>query len=683
MALFQGGVNGRLDYDLLTALADAMPDWQFWFCGKMVDAPPAWTALRKRTNVRSFGMLAPEGIAELSKRSLVGLIPFKQEPVMRLSLPLKAYEYVACGLPVVSMPIDALAGKPNLFRIETTGEGFAAAIRALAPTRADPAAVAARMEEASLQSYDRRFAELKEALRNLPPPAPLPPAKGNVLMLYDDRSVRVRTVEEHLQAFKSYSRHTVFFMPATGYLPGLDSTDELLDLSPYDAVIVHYSVRVSTPDHLSLGVAESLKRYVGPKILFLQDEYDTTETARGWIETLGIDCVFTCVPKSSREAVYPTGRFPHVDFLPTLTGYVPEDTSLDRFAIPIEERKALIGYRGRKLPYQYGDLGYEKYRIGLDMRRLAEERGLPVDIEVDDRHRIYGDDWYRFLGSCRATLGTESGANIFDDHGELSGLAAQHAELSYEAFHARFLVEHEGKVRMNQVSPKIFEAIRLRTALVLFEGEYSGVVEPNLHYIPLKKDYSNADDVFAALLDLDRLKAMTERAYRDVIESGRYSYRAFVAGIDDYLDRRVGPSARSRLIVAPLFARHAQSEILDPLAGRGHAFLLTSSEIIGGRLSRETYVGGIEAIERSMRGESSLATAGIMAVSPTLKNIVWLVLRRLWLTLPDAARASFVAHLRKRARAWRTRSGASGSLARAGSRLVPNGLKNIARHFIR
>ena len=60
-----------------------------------------------------------------------------------------------------------------------------------------------------------------------------------------------------------------------------------------------------------------------------------------------------------------------------------------------------------------------KYRIGVDVKALAQERGLPVDIEVDDTKRIYGTDWYRFLGSARATLGTESGSNVFDFDGNV------------------------------------------------------------------------------------------------------------------------------------------------------------------------------------------------------------------------------------------------------------------------
>jgi hypothetical protein len=133
-------------------------------------------------------------------------------------------------------------------------------------------------------------------------------------------------------------------------------------------------------------------------------------------------------------------------------------------------------------------------------------------------------------------LGTESGANVFDHDGSIRA-AIEHAlkenpELSYEEAHSRFVAEHEGKVLMNQISPKMFEAIAHRTALILFEGNYSGVVQPDRHFIPLKKDFSNVDDVLEKVQDDQYISAMTARAYEDVIASGKYSYARFISDFD-------------------------------------------------------------------------------------------------------------------------------------------------------
>jgi hypothetical protein len=89
---------------------------------------------------------------------------------------------------------------------------------------------------------------------------------------------------------------------------------------------------------------------------------------------------------------------------------------------------------------------------------------------------------------------------------------------------------------------------------VLFEGCYSGVVEKDIHYIPLKKDYSNIDAVLEAIADLDYLRELTGRAYRDIIQGQRYSYRAFVEECDRYIDARVGRHARATIFSIPVVA---------------------------------------------------------------------------------------------------------------------------------
>jgi hypothetical protein len=102
----------------------------------------------------------------------------------------------------------------------------------------------------------------------------------NVLMLYDDRSTHVHTIKEHLDAFSNYSRLRYHFLPATGAVPGIDNIKARPDFGVYDAIGVHYSVRVSPDEHLSRGVADLVPSFGGPKLLFIQDEYENTEIAR-------------------------------------------------------------------------------------------------------------------------------------------------------------------------------------------------------------------------------------------------------------------------------------------------------------------------------------------------------------------------------------------------------------------
>lgn len=558
VAIFQGGINQRLDYDLLFELVRRMPDWEFHFCGAAVESE-AWNQILLQPNVKYFGELPSEEIVRHMCESTVGIIPYIQDQWIRNSLPLKAYEYVACGLPVVTVPITALERDADLIVTSTTAEAFADSIRGLGKSRFDPTSLEARRRTALANSYDKRFKTMCDALLGAKVAISHSRKKLRVAMFYDCiGSMHVSTIREHLEAFDRYSHHAVTYIPATPtfWSRPAGEIQVLVDLSVFDVAIIHFSTRLSVHEHFEEGLARAFESFNGLKVLFIQDEYEGIEIARAWMDRLKFDIVYTCVPQDSLDLVYPSYRFPITEFLPTLTGYVPEDPILERYAKPLGERELLIAYRGRKLPAVYGALGFEKYRIGVEMKIYAGMRGLPVDIEVDNAKRIYGSAWYKFLGSARATLGTESGANVFDFDGSLNKeilrLQANDPDITFEEISANVLASHEGRVRMNQISPKIFEAIRLRTALVLFEGSYSGVVKPNLHYIPLKKDFSNIDDVLTKIQDDQCVHDLTERAYNDIVASGKFSYRTFVEVVDVDIERRVIGRKSPGILISPL-----------------------------------------------------------------------------------------------------------------------------------
>jgi hypothetical protein len=378
-------------------------------------------------------------------------------------------------------------------------------------------------------------------------PQPLPATavaynnRKRLLVLYDHHWLHVKTIADCLTALRRYSDCDVYYASSFGRC--------YFDLDSFDAVVIHYSVKVCSPGHLSPPFERALCKAKCLKALFIQDEYEGTNANRAAIRKLGIRVVFTCVPPESIDKVYPRADFPDVEFVNVLTGYVPLDLLAAVQPLPMRQRSILIGYRGRSIGYWYGDLGREKLVIGQRMRAVCDRHGLKTDIEWEEECRIYGDDWLRFLAGSKATLGTESGANVFDFDGSLT-LAIQRAllkdpALSYDDIREQYLRNVDGSIVMNQISPKIFEAVACRTALILFEGQYSNVLEPERHYIPLKKDFGNIDDVLGRLHDDDYLEALTRRAFDDVIASDRYSYRAFVEVFDAALERQWNTGAYS------------------------------------------------------------------------------------------------------------------------------------------
>ena len=294
------------------------------------------------------------------------------------------------------------------------------------------------------------------------------------------------------------------------------------------------------PGHLSPSFEEALSQYQGHKILMIQDDYDNTEETRKTIERLGIKTVYTVVPQPFVDKVYPQERFPDVDFFSILTGYISDEMKNYPNRVPMSERKVMIGYRGRDIGYWYGNLAREKLEIGIKMKKICREKELCVDIEWEADKRIYSEDWLKWLSSCKATLGTESGSNIFDDTGELKRLVeeeqSKNPQVSYEEVFEKYLKPYEGIVKMNQVSPKMFESISLKVALILYEGEYSGILKPNVHYIPLKKDFSNIEEVLKTLEDNEYLQNLVDNAYENIMTDYKLSYQWLIEYIDVYID---------------------------------------------------------------------------------------------------------------------------------------------------
>ena len=376
--------------------------------------------------------------------------------------------------------------------------------------------------------------------------------QARILLLCDDRRGHANTVLDHIEAFRHLSRHRVStFNPKS-------MSQSALDLDEFDVVVIHYSLVLSDPVFVAPHFIDKLRRFRGLKIQFIQDDYRWVDRATAASRAVGIKVLFTIAPEPGASRLY-DDLLPGVRRVTTLTGYVP-DHLRDRPIRPLGARSVDVGYRARDLPFWLGRSAQEKAWIGKRFLELATPYGLRCDIAWREQDRIYGSGWIDFVSSSRSTLGTESGASIadFDGSAELAvrSYHRSHPAAQFEEVHAAVLRPYEGNVVVQVISPRVFEAAALGTALVMFPGEYSGVVARGEHYIALEKDFSNMADVVAQLRDDDLVAAMTARAHDDLIKSGRWSYGAFIAEFDRVVDEEAeatpgrSPALRYRLAKA-------------------------------------------------------------------------------------------------------------------------------------
>ena len=369
------------------------------------------------------------------------------------------------------------------------------------------------------------------------------------------------TVVEHALSFRRHSRLGALELNVhTGIPPALRRLS-------FDAVILHYSLFASyRVDDEFRDYLRSIDAY---KVAFFQDEYIGCQDRFAFLNEFGIDCVYTCLEPDQFAAVY--GRYTSVPTLRhTLTGYVSDDLreAAARFGKPDEQRTVDVGYRGRPLPAYLGRGGQEKELIGRRFAELARGTGLRLDIKGAEADRLYGDAWYRFIANSRAVLGVESGASAFDLEDEIIAeyrdLVARGVQPTVDDLTT--LERWDGVVDLRTISPRHFEAAAFRVCQVMFEGRYAGAMEPMRHYIPLRKDFSNLDDVVDMIRDADLRREITDNAHRDLIASGAYDYRPFVTGVDDTLVAAgVGPMRDPEAVQAEIDRgrrlRHARSHV--------------------------------------------------------------------------------------------------------------------------
>jgi len=332
------------------------------------------------------------------------------------------------------------------------------------------------------------------------------------------------------------ARHHVFYHNAVNGAP------RWLRRLDFDAVILHTTFLCMRWSHLFYiwkWKTRWIKELDCVKIALPQDEYDHAEILDEWLAELGVSVIFTNFDESRRKVLYPimTDR---ATFYKCFTGYI-DDGAARRYAtklLPPEKRPNDVVYRASHLPYWFGSHGQLKHRIADVVVERARAHGLQCDISTRWENTVVGEQWLDFLMSGRTVIGCESGSSVLDRRGEIKAqieqILQEDPSTSFEEVSTQ-LPDGWDEHQFFALSPRHFEAIITKTCQILIEGRYEGVLEPDKHYIPLKRDLSNVDEVLEKIKDQELIKRIADQAYSDIYLSGAYSYRRLAAEIEGVL----------------------------------------------------------------------------------------------------------------------------------------------------
>jgi hypothetical protein len=308
----------------------------------------------------------------------------------------------------------------------------------------------------------------------------------------------------------------------------------------YDIIVFHtvfLSGRWMGSDFFQRQLLEKvkpLKAFSAVKIMHPQDEWIHTSSLCSFINEMKIDCVFSVAPETEWKKIYDTVDFGKVRFYKVLTGYLDERViaKINSYRREVRERDLDIGYRAFKAPPWLGKHGFIKTSIADILMEAGRLNGFRMDISTKPEDTINGDDWYKFMLRCRYFIGVEGGSTVLDPEGHIwergTAFMKKHPDASFEEVEKNCFPGLDGKLQLIAISPRHLEACATKTCQILVEGSYNGILKPGLHYLELKRDYSNLGKVMEQMKDEAAREKMVDEAYRDIVSSGSYSYRAFV-----------------------------------------------------------------------------------------------------------------------------------------------------------
>ncbi len=164
--LFVGAVSAiKLDFGLLRGIAGARRDWTIALVGPvgLGDPDTDTSELIAEPNIHLLGPRAHDGLAGVLRGGGVGLIPYVRSQLTASIFPMKVYEYLAAGLPVIATGLPALEGTEFVSLTEGVSETVAAIGRALAED--SPERRRARSAAAQGHSWEGRMQEIAKAIR--------------------------------------------------------------------------------------------------------------------------------------------------------------------------------------------------------------------------------------------------------------------------------------------------------------------------------------------------------------------------------------------------------------------------------------------------------------------------------------------------------------------------------------
>ena len=163
-----GNIERRINFDLLFEVADSNPDKSFVFAGPVTESFVPLT-FRNLPNVYFIGRIPYAEMPSVIKGFDVCMIPFKKDGVSNTIFPLKLFEYLGAGKPVIATDfnLDLQEFTRNSVSYCATAKDFNVALaKTLQQDDTNTIQIAERLKIASENTWEVRFTQFSTLINN-------------------------------------------------------------------------------------------------------------------------------------------------------------------------------------------------------------------------------------------------------------------------------------------------------------------------------------------------------------------------------------------------------------------------------------------------------------------------------------------------------------------------------------
>lgn len=299
----------------------------------------------------------------------------------------------------------------------------------------------------------------------------------------------------------------------------------LVRIRDYDLIVVSHAA--AGEDMTLLDRARRLlQRRHGKLIMFIGNEYDLLDEKIAFARDSDADYVCSQIPNESARELYSAVEGAEILSIPHALNPVVYHE------IPGISRRTDIGFIGDIYWPFVGDR--ERTELIEWFEHNGADHGLACDIR---KIRVSPDDWNLFLNGCHTIIGAESGTYYLNERGALLNRARDYnlninRSAAFDDVFQRFYADAPRVLSGKSISSRHFEPIGTKTCQILMEGHYNGILQPDRHYIPVRKDLSNIEEAIRKFKDQGLRETIVRETYEYVMDQHTYAHR-----VQSLLDR--------------------------------------------------------------------------------------------------------------------------------------------------